>query len=117
MNEDQTPLFSEAELHASEMPASESTSGTPVNYDDLPHLATVSHDGRFWDVYVEFHDDAANSNAHRAALLFSPADGGASGQSVVRTAVILVEGSDDAIVKRAETFGDHQLVALLRSIV
>lgn len=117
MTEDQTPLFSEAELQPVEMPLKDASTGETLSYDDLPHLATVSHDGRFWDVYVEFHEDAANSSAHRAALLFSPADGGASGMSEVRTAVILVEASDDAIVRRAETFGEHQLVALLRSIV
>ena len=119
MNNDQTPLFQDPELQGVEAHGAETPGRASQNHDldDLPHLATVSHDGRFWDVYVEFHEDAANSTSNRAALLFSPSDGGASGQGPVRTAVILVESSDDAIVKRAETFGDHQLVALLRSIL
>ncbi len=107
MNEDQTPLFPDTQVGENRFQRS-----------DMPHLATVSHDSRFWDVYVEFHEDVRNPGSQRrAALLFSPADSSTSGQESVRTAVILVERDDDAVVKRAQTFGDHQLVALLRSVL
>ncbi len=110
MNNDQPPLFQNAQFD----------DGGPepsIDKRDMPHLATVSHAERFWDVYVEFQDNTAYPSTCRAALLFSPADGGASGQGPVRTAVILVEDSNDAIVRRAQTFGEHQLAALLRSVL
>lgn len=79
-----------------------------------PHLATVSYDGRFWDVYVEFSDEAHHSAGHRARLTFIPGDPG-DGEEPIRTAVILIEPSYEEVIHRARKFENHQLVALLRS--
>ena len=34
------------------------------------HLATISHEGRFWDVYLEFEDDPRRPTSFRALLCF-----------------------------------------------
>ena len=77
------------------------------------HLATVSHDGRFWDVYVDFEHDPTMPDSHRGFLSFAPADGGP--EDSVRTATILIEDSDQAVFRKAQGLGDRILVALLRS--
>ena len=77
------------------------------------HLATVSYEGRFWDVYLEFDDDLRRPDTCRGFLSFSPADGEIS--DPIRTATIIIESSFDGAVRKAHEFTDHQLVALLRS--
>lgn len=79
------------------------------------HLATLSHEGRFWDVYVEFDDDPRRTDSFGACLCFSPADGEEGTASPVRTTTILIEPSYEEVLYRARAFEDHQLVALLRS--
>lgn len=78
------------------------------------HLATLGHEGRFWDVYVEFDDDPRRTDSFGACLCFSPADS-EEGQSPLRTTTILIEPSYEEVLYRARAFEDHQLVALLRS--
>lgn len=78
------------------------------------HLATLSHDGRFWDVYVEFDDDPRRTDSFGACLCFSPADA-EEGSTPVRTTTILIEPSYEEVLYRARAFEDHQLLALLRS--
>lgn len=78
------------------------------------HLATVSHEGRFWDVYVEFDDDPRRTDSFGGLLCFSPADEG-DGPGVLRTATILIEPSYEEVLHRARNFESHHLVALLRS--
>ncbi len=78
------------------------------------HLATLSHEGRFWDVYVEFDDDPRRTDSFGACLCFSPADG-AEGSGTLRTTTILIEPSYEEVLYRARAFEDHQLLALLRS--
>ncbi len=77
------------------------------------HLATVSHDGRFWDVYLDFDEDPAHPTSHRGFLRFAAADGDAADS--VRTTTILIEESDEEVVSKARSMQDHMLVALLRS--
>ncbi len=77
------------------------------------HLATVSHEGRFWDVYLEMTEESG-SRPCRARLRYSPADPSAGGDAV-RTATILIEPTYEDVVAKARGFGDHHLVALLRS--
>lgn len=79
------------------------------------HLATISHDGRFWEVYLDFEDDHTHRTSHRGFLRFAPADGEA--EDSVRTATILIEQTDQAVVAKARSLGDHMLVALLRSVL
>lgn len=83
---------------------------------DGPHLATVSHRGRFWDVYIEIVDDPRRTDSVKGRLCFSPADDTAAG-GPVRTAPILIEPSHQEVVHRARSFEDHQLVGLLRSVL
>ena len=78
------------------------------------HMATISHGGRFWDVYVEFEDQTADSYTARGVLCFFPADAN-EGERAVRTAPILIENSREEALARARTFEEHQLTGLLRS--
>lgn len=79
------------------------------------HLATVSHDGRFWDAYLELEESQARGGPARGRIAFSAA--GAADAEPVRTATIFIEDSAQAILDRARDFKTHQLVALLRSCV
>jgi hypothetical protein len=75
------------------------------------HLATISHDGLFWDAYL----DIANPQEHpvRGRISFSAA--GDPGLDPVHTATIFLEDTPQAVLARAREFKTHQLVALLRS--
>ena len=48
----------------------ESSSAAPLPNGE--HLATISHDGRFWEVYLEFEDDPNVPTSYRGILCFSP---------------------------------------------
>lgn len=78
------------------------------------HLATVSHDGRFWDAYLELEETAPDAGA-RGRIAFSAADAGAA--DPVRTTTIFIENSPQEVLTRARDFKTHQLVALLRSCI
>ncbi|MDT8370244.1 MAG: hypothetical protein RQ745_13640, partial [Longimicrobiales bacterium] len=79
------------------------------------HLATVSHRGHFWDVYVEVVDDPRRTDSVQGRLCFSPADDTPSG--LLHTAPILIEPSYQEVLHRARAFEDHQLIGLLRSVL
>jgi len=81
---------------------------------DGPHLATVSHQGHFWDVYIEIVDDPTRTDSVQGRLCFSPADD-TSLSGPVRTAAIIIEPSYQEVIHRARAFEEHQLVGLLRS--
>jgi hypothetical protein len=85
---------------------------TPVSHGH--HLATLSHEGRFWDVYLEMADDTRYAESGRALLCFSPADRN-DGEMAVRTTTIIVEPSPQEAIARARTLETHHLVGLLRS--
>ena len=80
------------------------------------HVATVSHLGRFWDVFLEFADDPRRPDIFRALLCFSPTDLN-EGETAARTTTIIVEPSYEAAVRKARGFEEHQLVGLLRSVL
>jgi hypothetical protein len=88
--------------------------------DDLPspghHLTTASHDGRFWDVYLEFEEHRGSGDRFRAVLAFSPVDR-AEGERTLRTIPVIVEDTYDEVVQRARLLDDHQLSAFLRSLL
>ncbi len=96
------------------------STGDPHSDDAPPssgqHLATVSHVGRFWDVYLEFEDDPRHLDRYRALLAYSPADR-AEGEDTLRTIPIIVEPSYEEAVHRARNLEEHQLVAFLRSLL
>ena len=95
-------------------PRDAAPSGQPPSHGQ--HLATVSHAGLLWDVYVEHDDDPTRTDSFAGCLCFSPA-GGSSGLRPVRTAAILIEPSYEEIFYRARAFEEHHLVSLLRSLL
>jgi hypothetical protein len=78
------------------------------------HMATISHEGRFWDVYLEFEDDPRRPDTFRALLCYFPGDAG-DGEEAVRTTVIIIEDSFEEAMLKARSLEDVQLQALLRS--
>lgn len=81
---------------------------------DGQHMATVSHDGRFWDVYLEFTGEEDAPETFRGLLCFFPADAN-EGEEAVRTAPIIIEPSYEEALARARSFEEHHLTGLLRS--
>jgi hypothetical protein len=80
------------------------------------HLATVSHDGRFWEVYLEFEDHPRGDEHYRALLAFAPVDR-AEGEAALRTIPLLIEPSYEEVIQRARRLEEHQLTSLLRSLL
>ncbi len=94
-----------------------SADDTPNGPDREPqgqHLATISHEGRFWDVYLEFEDDARRPDSFRARFAFSPGDP-ADDEGLRRTTIVIIENSFDEAIRKAQSFDDRHLSALLRS--
>lgn len=79
------------------------------------HLATISHDGRFWDAYLELAETPGPGQPARGRIAFSAAD--APDAEPVRTTTIFIEDTSQDVVARAREFKTHQLVALLRSAI
>jgi hypothetical protein len=80
------------------------------------HLATISHQGRFWDIYVELEEEAARRAPCRARLAYSPADR-ADGEPLLRTIPVIIEPSPQEALAKARGLENHQLVAFLRSVL
>lgn len=80
------------------------------------HLATISHEGRFWDVYLEFDEDLRRPGAYRGSLAFSPADR-AEGEEVLRTTAVIIEPSYEEAMEKAHSLESHQFAAFLRSVL
>ena len=80
------------------------------------HLATISHDGRFWEVYLEFSDDPRRPSSYRGLLCFSLAHNEGE-EAARRTTTIIIEDSYEEAVRKARAFEDHQLQGLLRSLL
>lgn len=78
------------------------------------HLTTFTHDGRFWDVYLEFVEDARRPDSCRARLCYVPTDD-STGQEPARTAVIIIEPTYDEALEKARALDRHSLGAMLRS--
>ena len=94
--------------------ANESSSPAPLS--DGQHLTTISYDGLFWEVYLEFQEDHRLPTSFRGLLCFSPAAGGEVA-SALRTTTILIESSYEKVVSKARSFEDFQLQSLLRSVL
>jgi hypothetical protein len=80
------------------------------------HVATISHDGGFWEVYLEFQNDPRVAASYRGLLCFFPAAGIGTG-AVWRTTTILIEASYEEVLRKARAFQDFQLQSLLRSVL
>jgi hypothetical protein len=92
----------------------ESSNAAPLPNGE--HIATISHDGRFWEVYLELQDDPRVPTTYRGLLCFSPA-GSAGAASTWRTTIILIESSYEEVVSKARALEDFQLQGLLRSVL
>jgi hypothetical protein len=80
------------------------------------HLATTSHGGRFWEVYLEFEEAARHTDSYRARLAFLPADQN-DGEEVLRTIWVIIEPSYEEAMHKARGFEEHQFQAFLRSVL
>ncbi len=78
------------------------------------HLGTITHEGRFWDVYLEFAKESLGSESCRGRLCFIPADWNGRDEPP-RTAVIIIEPSREEALKKARALDRYSLVAMLRS--
>ncbi|MDE2763311.1 MAG: hypothetical protein OXQ94_10645 [Gemmatimonadota bacterium] len=79
------------------------------------HLTTFTHEGRFWDVHLEFVEDDRDPHSFRARLCFVPADR-AEHEEPERTAVIFIEPSREEAVRAARALNRHHLAGMLRSV-
>jgi len=79
------------------------------------HFATIAHDGRIWDAYLEFDDDAHRPDIYRARIRFDPANSIDFADPNPRTTVIIIEESYEAAVVKARRFDERALEAMLRS--
>lgn len=77
------------------------------------HLATLAHEGRIWDAYVELDDDPQRPESFRGRLRFDAPEVAGS----FRTAVIFIEASYEDLVTRARGLDPRQLESLLRSVL
>lgn len=76
------------------------------------HLATVAHEGRLWDAYLEFDDDPGRRD-FRARVRFSSPEA----DRFYRTTVIIIEPSYEEAVHHGRGLEERQLQALLRSVL
>lgn len=77
------------------------------------HVATLTHEGRIWDAYLEFDDDPRRPTSYRGRLRFDPAD--EESGLAARTTVLIIEDSYEEAVAKARSFDNRQLQGLLRS--
>lgn len=77
------------------------------------HVATITHESRIWDAYLEFDDDPRRPTSYRGRLRFDPADEGEGDPA--RTTVIIIEDSYEEAVAKARSLDSRQLQGLLRS--
>ncbi len=102
----------------SEKPSQSSGSGSTGQDDSRAaenlHLTTFTHEGRFWDVYLEFAEDPGQHESCRARLCYVPTDQ-TDDVKPARTAVIIIESSYEEALEKARTLDRYNLAALLRS--
>lgn len=95
-------------------------SGTPPEggedgTDHGVHLTTFTHEGRFWEVFLEFVEEPGDPESSRARLCFVPTDR-AEHEEPVRTAVIIIEPTRQEAHQAALAFDRYHLTGLLRSV-
>ena len=80
------------------------------------HLATISHQGRFWDVYLEFEEDPSRPASFRALFCYFPGDPGDE-EEALRTTIIIIEDSFEEAMLKARSLDERHLQGLLRSML
>ena len=83
--------------------------------DQGMHLTTLTHEGRFWEVFLEFVDEPGDPDSCRARLCYVPTDR-AEHEEPVRTAVIIIEATPHEACESAQALDRYHLTALLRSV-
>jgi hypothetical protein len=78
------------------------------------HIATLAHEGRFWEAYLEISEGPGRPGSSRGRLVFEAADAGEA-EGHVQTGLIFVEDSPEAVLNRARSLNAHQITGLLRS--
>lgn len=79
------------------------------------HITTFTHEGRFWEVYLEFIEDPRDPDSVRARLCFVPTDQD-DDEEPERTAVIIIEPTPEEAVRAARALDRYHLAAMLRSV-
>ena len=79
------------------------------------HLTTIAHEGRFWEVFLEFVDEPGDPDSCRARLCYVPTDR-AEHEEPVRTTVIIIEPTQHEAYDAARALDRYHLNAMLRSV-
>ena len=79
------------------------------------HVTTFTHEGRFWEVFLEFVDEPGDPESTRGRLCYVPTDR-AEHEGPVRTAVIIIETTQHEAYEAARALDRYHLSALLRSV-
>ncbi len=79
------------------------------------HVTTFTHEGRFWEVFLELVDEPTDPDSCRARLCYVPSDR-AEHEEPVRTAVIFIEPTEHEAFQAARALDRYHLTALLRSV-
>lgn len=77
------------------------------------HVATVAHEGRLWEAWLDFVEDPGRPSDFRARLRFDPPSGDPIGSA--STTVLIIEESYEDAIRKARSFDTRSLQALLRS--
>lgn len=93
----------------------DASEGGPDGSDGAIHLTTFTHEGRFWEVYLEFVPEPSDPDSWRGRLCYVPTDR-ADHEEPVRTAVIIIESSREEARAAANAFERYHLAAMLRSV-
>lgn len=84
--------------------------------DHGTHVTTIAHEGRFWEVFLEFVDDPRDPDSARARLCYVPTDR-AEHEGPVRTTVIIIEPTQHEAYDAARALDRYHLTAMLRSVI
>ena len=77
------------------------------------HIATIAHEGRLWEAYLEFEDDSRKTG-FRGRLRFDAAGLDGTTRSA-HTTVLIIEDSHEEALAKARAMDERSLAALLRS--
>ena len=83
--------------------------------DQGMHVTTFTHEGRFWEVFLELVDDPRDPDSTRGRLCYVPTDR-AEHEEPVRTTVIIIERTRHEAFDAARALDRYHLTALLRSV-
>ncbi len=106
-------------MEPSSLPPDPSVPPVPSDAGDGPepgiHITTFTHEGRFWDVHLEFVDEGHATESCRGRLCYIPTDQ-ADHEEPIRTAIIFIEPSYEEVRQAALALDRYNLAALLRSV-